>query len=872
MDKRTKSKRIALGIVLLIVALTAMAVITVVVWKKLTDITHNQVIEHVTGFSHMAIETVDSHFDNELQLLSDSTSLVDPNTGTLSVQFTKQNGITYGVIRADGTTAQGEKLSFNEHSALAFALHGEPSICAHDNHIMFAVPVTSGDNVKFVLYKKYARAVFEERLNLNCYGGQGEAMLIDVAGNIVLRSAGGKTEISEAISGSNAKAIATITATLDQLPPAPETRATAAFGADNSTVIFTAKSRYNDYYIFGLVPSAVPAGDITMVVPTVLGTFSVMWAVIMIIFVYIVKISHKARQSEELRQAKMAAEQANRAKSDFLANMSHEIRTPINAVIGMNEMILRESDDKNILGYAHNVDHASRNLLHIINDILDFSKIESGKMEIVNVKYKLSSLLQDVVNMVKFRANNKNLKFITDIDEQLPDSLFGDEARLRQIIVNLLTNAVKYTHKGTVTLIVHGATAPNKESVSLKIAVQDTGIGIREKDLANMFKDFNRFDLATNRNIEGTGLGLAITYKLVELMGGEIKVESEYGVGSVFSVEISQKVLDAEPIGNFSERNEENINPEEYSSLFTAPNANVLVVDDNQMNLIVVKGLLKTTQMNITTCMSGAEALDLVRDNSYDIILLDHMMPNMDGIETLQRMKAITDNKSRDAKIIALTANAVSGVKEMYISKGFDDYMSKPIDGKKLEKLIEKYLPADKVQSTPETEKKPAETAEQSAPAVPTLSEPTAEVMAEAMAMVETPAQAPTEDENLTDAERKVKQLGELLPEIDIKRGLALCVDDKDFYLELFNMFVTLSVKGELEEYVANGDFQNYHIRIHGFKNNAYSVGANILGDLALEMEQLTTNSIPEEIHAMQDTLFEQYDKICDIFNAIMKN
>lgn len=390
---------------------------------------------------------------------------------------------------------------------------------------------------------------------------------------------------------------------------------------------------------------------------------------------------------------------ANNAKSGFLANMSHEIRTPINTILGMNEMIQRESSENNIKEYSNSVSIAGTSLLEIVNDILDFSKIESGKMDIVEVEYSLKNVVFELEQLVAKRAKDKNLKLKFEVDENLPEFLFGDEVRIKQIILNLLTNAIKYTNEGTVTLSIvgHGtfASSDMQEKLLLHIEVKDTGIGIKEDDINKLFNKFERVDLKNNRLIEGTGLGLAITSNLVNLMHGRLDVESVYGEGSVFMIDLPQgKVKTSTKMGSLSKEEKK---PEEkvYRESFHAPDAHILVVDDNSINLKVIKGLLKSTLINIDEATSGKMCIEMCRNNSYDLIFMDHMMPEMDGIETLS---LLLEEKLIDCPVVALTANAISGMEEMYLSKGFDGYLSKPVVPDKLEEMLRNKLPSEKVE------------------------------------------------------------------------------------------------------------------------------------------------------------------------------
>lgn len=420
--------------------------------------------------------------------------------------------------------------------------------------------------------------------------------------------------------------------------------------------------------------------------------------------------------NEEAEKAKADAIAAANAKSVFLANMSHEIRTPINDILGMDTMILRECNDNEILEYAGNIQSASQTLLSLINDILDFSKIETGKLELVAGDYALSSLINDVYHMLISKAKEKGLALNVESNKNLPAKLYGDEVRIRQIIVNILNNAIKYTKKGSVTLTVgmsdmklsdmpdHSNDSKSEnitdKNTIITFRIADTGIGIKKENISHLFDSFSRFDEEKNKYIEGTGLGLAITKQLVDLMNGEIVVTSEYGKGSVFTVSIPQKIVSDLKIGDISEKYNEPSNKKKKKSTFTAPDANVLVVDDVKMNINVFKALLKRTEINVDSAMSGSEALDMIKEKKYDIIFLDHMMPDMDGIETYQNMKMLEDNPNKDTTVVMLTANAIMGAKEEYLGIGFSDYLSKPVQAPKLESMILKYLPEELVQRT----------------------------------------------------------------------------------------------------------------------------------------------------------------------------
>ncbi len=412
---------------------------------------------------------------------------------------------------------------------------------------------------------------------------------------------------------------------------------------------------------------------------------------------YINQLSSANEQLEwQMKQAhdlSVEAQIANRAKSEFLANMSHEIRTPINAVIGMNTMILRDSKEELIREYARDIEHSAEILLHTINDILDFSKVESGKLSILNDKYCPMDMINDCYRMINVRAESKGLKLIINNDPDIPKTLIGDDSRVRQIMINLLTNAVKYTKEGEVRLSVEGEFIDNN-TYNLRMIVADTGIGIKKDHIDKIFDDFKRVDDNTTKAIEGTGLGLYISKQIAELMNGAIRVESTYGEGSTFTLEVPQTVVNSAPLGSFNPDNihRESKETESHDADISELNGRILVVDDVEMNLKVMIRLLRDSRITVDTALGGEESIRMSKEVKYDIIFMDHMMPGMDGVETLERMKEIPDYINADTPVIMLTANAISGASEEYLKTGFDGYISKPVKLKELVEVIKRFM------------------------------------------------------------------------------------------------------------------------------------------------------------------------------------
>ena len=387
------------------------------------------------------------------------------------------------------------------------------------------------------------------------------------------------------------------------------------------------------------------------------------------------------------------AKNASKAKTDFLSRVSHDIRTPINSISGMNEMILRECKDKKIMEYAYQISESAEMLLNLVNNVLDFTKIESGKMTLVNREYDTRKMLEGIIDIISIQAGKKKIDFVYNISSDLPAKLYGDDVRISQIIMNLLSNAIKYTSEGSVTLTVKKV-HDGEESAEIFVSVKDTGMGIKKEDLSKLFNAFERFEEVKNHSIQGSGLGLNIVSYFLQMMNSNLEVDSEYGKGSDFSFVITQTIVDETPIKTFDNKVQNN-EDYEYHALFTAPDAKILVVDDNEINRFVFVSLLSATKVQVDEAESGIKCLEMTKKEKYHMIFMDHMMPEMDGIETFHKIKEDENNLCRDIPIVALTANAIEGARQMYLDEGFNAYLAKPFDPEEVETLIRDSLPKE---------------------------------------------------------------------------------------------------------------------------------------------------------------------------------
>ena len=548
----------------------------------------------------------------------------------------------------------------------------------------------------------------------------------------------------------------------------------------------------------------------------------------------------------------------SQSKADFLANMSHEIRTPINTILGMNEMVLRENQDKEIQEYAEHIQRASNMLLALINDVLDYSKIDAGKLEIVESNYQVNTLLNDVVQVLESKAEEKGLQTFIHIDEKIPPYMHGDEIRIKQILHNLITNAVKYTPKGSVTF--HAAGVKKEDGFFwFTISVEDTGIGIKEEDKKQLFDSFTRLEQDKNRSIEGTGLGLSITKQLIELMNGTITVDSVYSKGSKFTVMFPQKIVENME-EDFTESAERMVLEIHKDKAVFIPKASILAVDDNEMNLAVFKALLKRTKAQLDLVSSGEECLKYCKQKKYDLIFMDHMMPQMDGIETFHRLQNDTNHMNTDTKVIILTANAIAGSRELYLKEGFTDYLSKPVIGETLENMLRKYL-ADKIEVN-EAETFERGNSKNESEEVRIEKEDCIEnstIMAEKNVPEKT-------DEKVSVRQEKREKL------IDMELAMPYCCNSEEFFKEMLKVYYEQAqkYKKQLPEYYEQSNWQDYAVIVHAIKSTSLTIGASVLSERAKQHEMAAKGNDEEFLKQDWNSFYTYYCSVLDCAEGML--
>lgn len=557
--------------------------------------------------------------------------------------------------------------------------------------------------------------------------------------------------------------------------------------------------------------------------------------------IIVTDLSERMQAFKNLEEATREATYANQAKTTFLANMSHEIRTPMNAIIGFSELLLQMDISQEAKEHVKDIRISSQNLLAIINDILDITKIESGKMELVPEKYYLGKLLDDVTLIISQQAQKKGLDFRIKIDPAVPSRLYGDKIRIRGVLINILNNAVKYTKKGYVSFEL-SILEQTEKNIKLAFIISDTGIGIRQEDLSEIFKNFNRLERNIHYGVEGSGLGLAISNAYVSMMGGEIKVSSEYGKGSVFTVIIDQEVVDATAMEQeFSILRKDN--QAEIEETIRVKDVNVLVVDDNHVNLRVAKGLLSSYGLTVNTADNGRDAIDMCSKNNYPIVFMDQMMPEIDGIAAMKQIRQLNSYYAPggEGKLIVLTADAIRGVREHLLAEGFDEYLGKPMNLKQLERLLVQFLPADKI------------------------------IKKEALF---------SNDAAYDEEVKEISHLQETLPSVNIKKGIELSGNSIQTYLQVLKINYSYAEKNllEIKNFLEDKDYENYTIKIHSMKSTLKGIGAEALSEKAFAQEMAGKEKrysyIDENYEAFRVQylqLFKDIEKVLSYYHLIQK-
>lgn len=515
----------------------------------------------------------------------------------------------------------------------------------------------------------------------------------------------------------------------------------------------------------------------------------------------------------EIKRVRREAEKASKAKSEFLANMSHEIRTPMNAIIGLNDIIMEECSDDEIYAHARDVQSSAKSLLAIINDILDLSKVEAGKMELVYVDYYLKALADAVVGMMDMAASQRGLVLKYECDESIPCRYSGDEGRIKQILINILSNAVKFTQKGYVRVHITGKQGKTADEELLIFRVEDTGCGIRKEDLEKIFEDFRQVDSKRNRSAEGTGLGLAIVKHLVELMDGTIEVESVYGKGTSITIQIPQKITDGRPISEIFENPQ---TEQEVTDRFTAPDIKVLIVDDNVINRKVARGFLKNYAFDLTEAESGPEAIRLVRAIRFDLIFMDHMMPGMDGIEAVEIIRRDCGENGTVPVIVALTANAMQGMREHFLECGFQDFIAKPLDRKELNRLLLRWVP-EKYRRTKGKEEK-------------------------------------SKSPDLAAFQ---------IAGVDVNAAMQYNSGGEEEFVELLELYeIDGRHKTKLLQELVKSDLSGYQVEVHGLKSASANIGAMEVSDMARAQEYAAAQGDRELIDREFPLLLAEYEEL----------